>query len=73
MFTRCRDDLLWVPANVSSNDTLSVTITVSSLCAGKQLNGVRYLWQGTPCLFKQAAIDSSTDANLPSPPYYKLF
>ncbi len=43
------------------------------MCAGKQLSGVRYLWQGTPCLFKQAAIYSGTDPNLPSPPYLKLF
>ncbi len=70
---RCANGNYWTPANISSKDVLSVTITVPNLCAGQQLNGVRYLWKETPCPFKQAPIYSSTDANLPSPPYYKLF
>jgi sialate O-acetylesterase len=52
---------------------LTITITVNSFCVGKQLYGIRYLWRETPCPFKQAALYSSTDPNLPSPPYLKLF
>jgi hypothetical protein len=39
----------------------------------KQYDGIRYLWRETPCPFKQAAIYSSTDSNLPSPSYFKIF
>ncbi len=70
---QCTDDYLWVPSPVSNKDGLTITLTVNSSCVGKQLNGVRYLWRETPCLFKQAAIYSSTDPNLPSPPYLKVF
>ncbi len=69
----CSDDHKWVPANISNKSGLTITITVNSTCVGKQLYGLRYLWRDTPCLFKQAAIYSGTDANLPSPPYIKLF
>jgi hypothetical protein len=48
-------------------------MTVPIPCVGKPLVGLRYLWRTTPCLFKQAAIYSATDPNLPSPPYIKLF
>jgi sialate O-acetylesterase len=65
--------VLWVPATISSKSDLSITITVPNICSGQPLTGVRYLWQETPCEFKQAAIYSATDSNLPSPPYYKLF
>jgi sialate O-acetylesterase len=67
------NDALWVPAPVSSKDGLTITLTVSNSCVGKQLYGVRYLWRETPCPFKQAAIYSSTDPNLPSPSYLKIF
>jgi hypothetical protein len=70
---RCANNLLWIPANISSKDALSVTITVPTVCTGQQLTGVRYLWHETPCPFKQAAIYSVTDPNLPSPPYIKVF
>jgi hypothetical protein len=46
---------------------------VPNECVGKQLYGLRYLWRTTPCLFKEAAIYSGTDPNLPSPPYKKNF
>jgi hypothetical protein len=52
---------------------LTITVTVNSSCVGQQLYGIRYLWAETPCPFKQAAIYSGTDSNLPSPPYLKLF
>ncbi len=71
--TQCRNDNLWISANITSNDALSVTVKAPDACNSKSLYGIRYLWLETPCLFKQAAIYSSTDSNLPSPPYYKVF
>ncbi len=71
--SNCLNDTLWVPSTVSSKNGLTITITVNSSCVGQQLYGLRYLWRETPCPFKQAAIYSSTDSNLPSPPYIKLF
>jgi sialate O-acetylesterase len=71
--SQCSNDTLWVPSTVSSKDGLTITITVNSSCVGKQLYGLRYLWRETPCPFKQGAIYSGTDSNLPSPPYQKLF
>ncbi|CAF5009988.1 unnamed protein product, partial [Rotaria sp. Silwood1] len=71
--SRCKDDSLWVPATASSKYALTITLTISSSCVGKHLYGLRYLWRETPCLFKQAALYSYTDRNLPSPPYLKLF
>jgi sialate O-acetylesterase len=70
---RCVADSLWVPATVSSKNGLTITLIVSNSCVGQQLYGLRYLWRETPCPFKQAAIYSATDSNLPSPPYLKLF
>jgi sialate O-acetylesterase len=70
---KCTDDTLWVPATVSGKTGLTVTLTVSPSCVGQQLYGLRYLWHETPCPFKQAALYSLTDPNLPSPPYLKLF
>jgi sialate O-acetylesterase len=66
-------ETLWVPSPISGKSDLTITLTVDSSCVGKQLYGVRYLWRETPCPFKQAAIYSSTDANLPSPPYIQRF
>ncbi|CAF3836208.1 unnamed protein product [Adineta steineri] len=71
--SRCSDDSLWVPATVSAKNVLTITLIVSSSCVGQQLYGLRYLWRETPCEFKQAALYSFTDPNLPSPPYMKLF
>ncbi len=70
---QCLNDTTWVPATASSKSDLSIVLTVDRSCIGQQLYGIRYLWRATPCLFKQAAIYSGTDANLPSPPYLKLF
>ncbi len=58
---------------VSGASGLTITLTIPSTCVGQQLYSLRYLWRETPCLFKQAAIYSGTDANLPSPPYIKIF
>ncbi len=67
----CLNDTVWVPSTIKNKNDL--TITVNSSCIGQQLYGLRYLWRETPCLFKQAAIYSSTNPNLPSPPYLKVF
>jgi hypothetical protein len=71
--SECPDGSPWTPTNVASKSGLTVTVTVPSACVGKQLYGLRYLWRETPVPFKQAAIYSGTDANLPSPPYIKIF
>ncbi len=70
---KCSNDYLWAPANVTSKNDLTITLTMSKSCAGKELYGVRYLWRLIPCPFKEAAIYSGTDPNLPSPPYLKIF
>ena len=67
------NDHSWIPSTVTNKNDLTITIAVNSSCVSKQLYGVRYLWRDTPCLFKQAAVYSGTDANLPSPPYIKVF
>ena len=69
----CTDDYIWLPSTISSRSGLTITVSVNDSCIGQQLYGIRYLWRETPCPFKQAALYSSTDANLPSPPYLKLF
>jgi sialate O-acetylesterase len=69
----CTNDYIWVPATISNKNSLTLTLTIDNSCVGKSLYGVRYLWRETPCPFKQAAIYSSTDPNLPSPPYLKIF
>lgn len=63
----------WVPTTISSKIGLTITLTISNSCFGKQLFGLRYLWRETPCPFKEAAVYSATDPNLPSPPYLKYF
>jgi len=67
------NETIWVPSTISSKNGLTITIAVNSSCVGQQLYGLRYLWRETPCPFKQAAIYSATDSNLPSPPYLKIF
>jgi hypothetical protein len=64
---------MWTAANITSKSGLTVTVTIPSICVGKALVGLHYLWRSTPCLFKQAGIYSGTDPNLPSPPYIKMF
>jgi len=63
----------WVVANITNKSELTITVTIPSSCVGQQLYGFRYLWRETPCPFKQAAIYSGTDSNLPSPPYFQRF
>jgi len=70
---QCSNDSYWYPSLISNKNDLTLTIQVNNSCVGQSLYGLRYLWRETPCLFKQAAIYSGTDPNLPSPPYIKIF
>jgi sialate O-acetylesterase len=65
----------WVaaPASTIPGEPLTIALTVPSSCIGKVIDGLRYLWRETPCAFKQAAIYSTLDSNLPAPPYIKYF
>lgn len=69
----CGNNARWVPANITSQSGVTITLRIDNSCVGKSLYGLRYLWRETPCPFKQAALYSSTNTNLPSPPYLKLF
>ncbi len=68
-------DSAWVatPASSIQGAPLTICLAVPSSCASKPINGLRYLWRETPCLFKQAAVYNSEDSNLPAPPYLNLF
>ncbi|UJR14163.1 hypothetical protein I4U23_001158 [Adineta vaga] len=70
---RCNVEGFWEAASISSKNALTITVTVSPSCVGQRLFGIRYLWRETPCPFKEAALYSYTDPNLPSPPYMKVF
>ena len=70
---QCLNDGLWVNTTIVGKDDLTLLLAVPNSCDGKVLYGFRYLWRETPCPFKQGAIYSGTDANLPSPPYYYRF
>ncbi len=52
---------------------LTVELTVLDACVSKPINGLRYLWRETPCLFKEAAVYSGEDSDLPAPPYIHYF
>ncbi|CAF4083979.1 unnamed protein product [Rotaria sp. Silwood2] len=68
-------DSVWTEASASRIEGMSLTISlaVSNSCISKPINGLRYLWRETPCLFKQAAIYNSQDSDLPAPPYIHFF
>ena len=65
----------WVATAASSikGEPLTIALTIPTACDGKVINGLRYLWRETPCPFKQAAVYSTLDSNLPAPPYIKFF
>lgn len=69
------NETVWVaaPASRIQGEPLTIALEVPSSCAGKGIDAFRYLWRETPCLFKQAAIYSTLDSNLPAPPYIKFF
>jgi len=72
----CRSNgTVWVatPASQITGAPLTISLTIPESCIGKTINGLRYLWRETPCLFKQAVIYSTLDSNLPAPPYIKFF
>jgi sialate O-acetylesterase len=48
------NETLWVATLASSipSAPLTIALTVPSACVGKVINGLRYLWRETPCLFK---------------------
>jgi sialate O-acetylesterase len=68
-------DSAWVPVPASRIEgaSLTISLTVPSECVSKPINGLRYLWKETPCLFKQATVYNSEDSNLPAPPYIHYF
>ncbi|CAF3431994.1 unnamed protein product [Rotaria sp. Silwood1] len=68
-------DSVWTaaPANPIEEASLTISIAVSNSCISKPINGLRYLWRETPCLFKQAAVYNSDDSDLPAPPYIHFF
>jgi sialate O-acetylesterase len=68
-------DSAWVPVPASRIEgaPLTISLTVPSECVSKPLNGLRYLWKETPCLFKQAAVYNSEDSDLPAGPYIHYF
>jgi sialate O-acetylesterase len=69
------NETAWVatPASRIEGSSLTIALIVPSVCASKSINGLRYLWRETPCLFKQAAVYNSEDSNLPAPPYIHYF
>jgi sialate O-acetylesterase len=69
------NDQVWVatPASRIEGSSLTISLAVSSSCASKPINALRYLWRETPCLFKQAAVYNSKDSDLPAPPYIHYF
>ncbi|CAF1153132.1 unnamed protein product [Adineta ricciae] len=68
-------DTAWVAASASRIEgaPLTISLAIPSSCASKHVDALRYLWRETPCLFKQAAIYSTLDSNLPAPPYLHYF
>jgi hypothetical protein len=65
----------WVatPASRIEGEPLIIALKIPSECASKSINGLRYLWRTTPCLFKQAAVYNTEDSDLPAPPYIHYF
>ena len=69
------NDAAWEAAPASRIDgaLLTISLVVPDQCVSKPINGLRYLWKETPCLFKQAAVYNSEDAELPAGPYIHYF
>ncbi len=69
------NDTAWVPTPASriEGESLAASLAVPNSCASKPIDGLRYLWRETPCLFKEAAVYNSVDSNLPAPPYIHYF
>jgi len=69
------NDLQWVLTVASRIPGAPLTISLRGhdSCTSKTINGIRYLWRETPCLFKEAAVYSGEDPDLPAPPYIQYF
>ncbi len=69
------NDTAWVNATASriAGASLTISLTVDASCVSKPIDGLRYLWKETPCLFKGAAVYNSEDTDLPAPPYIHYF
>lgn len=69
------NDSIWVitVATAIKDSPLTITLAGHDACKSKPLTGLRYLWRETPCLFKEAAVYSGEDSDLPAPPYIHFF
>ncbi|CAF3612091.1 unnamed protein product [Rotaria sp. Silwood1] len=69
------NETVWIaaPANYAPRSPITVKLRVPIVCLSKSVHGVRYLWRETPCQFKQAAVYSTADSNLPAPPFIQFF
>ncbi len=69
------NETVWISASATYNpiSPITVKLIVPEICLSKSVHGVRYLWRETPCLFKQAAVYSTADSNLPAPPFIRFF
>jgi sialate O-acetylesterase len=69
------NDTAWqvAPASRIEGAALTISLAVPSQCTSKPINGLRYLWKETPCLFKEAAVYNGQDSDIPAPPYIHYF
>ncbi|CAF3920018.1 unnamed protein product, partial [Adineta steineri] len=68
------NETVWLaaPANYNPKSPITVKLSIPIICQTKNVHGIRYLWRETPCLFKQAAVYSTADSNLPAPPFIQF-
>ncbi|CAF3716878.1 unnamed protein product [Rotaria sp. Silwood1] len=62
-----------VSANYDPISPITVKLTIPMECRSQSIHGVRYLWRETPCQFKEVAVYSTADSNLPAPPFIYFF
>ncbi len=69
------NETVWLTVLATYNpiSPITVKLLVPSICLSKRFHGIRYLWRETPCPFKQAAVYSAEDSNLPAPPFIAFF
>ncbi len=68
------NETIWLPTPASYDpiSPITVKLQIPIICLNKSVHAVRYLWRETPCLFKQAAVYSTADSNLPAPPFVRF-
>ncbi|CAF0850228.1 unnamed protein product [Adineta steineri] len=68
------NETVWLaaPASYNPKSPITVKLSIPIICQTKNVHGIRYLWRETPCLFKQAAVYSTADSNLPAPPFIQF-